>query len=81
MPSLYREGADGPIMRKTRKGLGEAANDLLEGEGQIKDSRLVIVKAKRLLKALDATYDDSRYKGLQRPALTGLEQYLNKVSC
>ncbi|KHN95822.1 TPR domain-containing protein [Metarhizium album ARSEF 1941] len=70
------EEADGPDLRRRRLELEDQANSFLQRENPSGASRMAINKAKRLQQSLNYTYNDKRYQGLPRRALSGLEQWL-----
>lgn len=49
-------------------------------EGWAGAKRLTIVKARRLLKSLESTYDGDRYKDLPRRATQNIQERLTKAS-
>lgn len=74
------EKGDDPAVRRKRKELAKEADVFVQREHWANAKRLTIVKAQRLLKALDATYDGEKYKGLPRIATRGIRDWLAKAS-
>ncbi|CAM1508826.1 Fc.00g025650.m01.CDS01 [Cosmosporella sp. VM-42] len=72
----HAEEADGPVVRKQRRELGEKANMFVQKESAPYAKKITISKAKRLRKSLRSTYSEERYKGLPRRALLGIEEWL-----
>ena len=70
------EEADGPAVREKRRELGQKVDVFLKSENAPLAGRVVINKAKRLLHALEDTYDKDRYRDVRRPALFELEEWL-----
>ena len=64
------EKADDPAVRKKRLELANEADAFVAREPWANAKRLTIVKAKRLARAIDDTYDGERYKGLPRGLAT-----------
>ncbi|GKU10728.1 unnamed protein product, partial [Fusarium langsethiae] len=44
-------------------------------------SRVLVRKGKMLRKALDATYDEERYRGLPHPSLAAIDEWLRISGC
>lgn len=74
------EEADGPALRTTRRELENEANGFVQNQSAPQAKKTVVMKAKRLRKSLADTYHRERYKGLPRPALLGIEQWLQAAS-
>ena len=74
------EKDDDPAVRKKREGLAEEANSFVEREHWANAKRLTIVKANRLARAIDETYDDERYKDVPRVAGRLIQEWLIKAS-
>jgi tetratricopeptide (TPR) repeat protein len=70
------EKADSPTVRKKRQGLESEANAFIVREDAMRAKRLSTLKAKRLIRSIDDTYDDERYKGLPRMALLRIQKWL-----
>jgi hypothetical protein len=73
------EKADSPALRKKRRELESEANALVEREEAVTAKRLSIVKARRLVKSINDTYDDERYNGLPRMALLRVQKWLTEA--
>ena len=74
------ESEDGAELRKKRRQLAVEADAFVEREehsGNVK--RLSILKAQRLAKSIDETYDDARYKDLPRTALVPIQLWLDQA--
>ncbi|KAK4141536.1 uncharacterized protein C8A04DRAFT_14012 [Dichotomopilus funicola] len=75
------EKGDEVAVREKRGKLAREADELLKGVaagGAGSNKRLVMAKAKRLVAALEETYDEKRYRGLPRLASQRLQQLLKK---
>ncbi|EOO01123.1 putative tpr domain-containing protein [Phaeoacremonium minimum UCRPA7] len=70
------EEADGADVRAKRMELEGQADGFLQRENPSGARRTTVLKARRLLNSLKATYDEKRYKDLPRKACLGLEQWL-----
>lgn len=60
------EKGDDPKARKKRAELVKEAEEFVQRENWNGAKRLTIVKAQRLARAIEETYDEARYKGLPR---------------
>jgi hypothetical protein len=69
---------DVAVREKRRKLVKEA--DAFVGSASWPAKRLAILKAQRLAKAIEDTYDEERFKGLPRLASRGIRQWLAKAS-
>ncbi|KUJ15993.1 SET domain-containing protein, partial [Mollisia scopiformis] len=74
------EKNDSPAVRKKRRELENDANLLVERNAPVGAKTLSIVKARRLVKLINDTYDVERYKGLPRLALSRIQKWLNEAS-
>lgn len=74
------EKADGPALRKKRKELETDVDRFVSSEKAIGAKRLVVLKAKRISKSIEDTYDAQRYKDLPRTAMDGIQQWLAAAS-
>ncbi|KAH6614619.1 tetratricopeptide [Chaetomium sp. MPI-SDFR-AT-0129] len=76
------EKGDEEGLREKRGKLAREADELLkgvaQGAGEAGNKRLVMAKARRLVAALEETYDEKRYKGLPRLASQRLQHLLKK---
>nr|OQO16686.1 hypothetical protein B0A51_17962 [Rachicladosporium sp. CCFEE 5018] len=70
------EAEDGVEIRRKRQELLEDAVKFVQGNEAKGAKRLTIVKARRLVQAINATYDEKKYEGLPRTALLGIETWL-----
>ncbi|KAK2758733.1 hypothetical protein FQN54_003423 [Arachnomyces sp. PD_36] len=70
------EEADGPDLRKKRRGLEDQVNAFVQREYAPQAKKISIVKAKRLRRLINESYDDKRYSGLPRRSLSTIEQWL-----
>lgn len=74
------EKADGPALRKKRQDLEGEANAFADGNAPVGAKRLSIVKARRLVRSINDTYDDERYNGLPRMALLRIQKWLAEAA-
>lgn len=74
------EKADDPGIRKKRRELANEADAFMEREHWAKAKRLAVVKAQRLARAIDDTYDDERYRDLPRASKIRIQEWLSKTS-
>ncbi|KAK4040436.1 hypothetical protein C8A01DRAFT_46245 [Parachaetomium inaequale] len=74
------EKGDGAVTRERRGKLANEAAEFLKSASSGTSKRLVIMKAKRLLAAIDETYDEKKYRGLPRLASHGIQQWLVKAT-
>jgi tetratricopeptide (TPR) repeat protein len=74
------ERADSPALRKKRRELESEANAFVERDEAVGAKRLSIVKARRLVRSINDTYDDERYNGLPRMALLRIEKWLTEAT-
>jgi tetratricopeptide (TPR) repeat protein len=74
------EMADSPALRKKRGELESEVNALVERDEVAGAKRLSIVKARRLVRSINDTYDDERYNGLPRTALPRIEKWLTEAT-
>ncbi|TVY18264.1 Histone-lysine N-methyltransferase SMYD3 [Lachnellula arida] len=70
------ERADAPALRKKRQQLENEANVFIQRNDVIGAKRISIMKAQRLARAIDDTYDE-RYKGLPRMALRNIKHWVS----
>lgn len=70
------EETDDPAVRKKRKELAHEVDVFVQQEGWANARRLTIVKAKRLSRDIDSTYDGEKYKGLPRLAIRTIHEWL-----
>jgi hypothetical protein len=69
--------ADSEEVRSKRKKLEREADALIEkGEGS---SRLAVVKARRLVREIEGTFDEERYKGLPRMAVARVQKWISEA--
>ncbi|KAI2609504.1 SET domain-containing protein [Hypoxylon fragiforme] len=71
------EKADDPAVRKKRRGLVDEVNDFVLREHWTNAKRLTISRARRLVKAIEDTYDEEKYKGLPRMATLRIKEWLD----
>lgn len=70
------EKEDSPVVRKRRSELERQVDAVIErGDG----GRLAFVKAGRLMKEIEGTYDEERYKGLPRMAVVRLKKWMSEA--
>ena len=74
------EREDDPALRKKRQELEREANALIERNEAVGPKRLTIVKARRLARSISETYDDKRYDGLPRRALSNIQKWLAEAT-
>ncbi|KAK4244352.1 hypothetical protein C7999DRAFT_17383 [Corynascus novoguineensis] len=74
------EKGDDAAVREKRAKLVREGDEFLKSAGSSTNKRLAIVKAKRLLAAIDETYDEKKYRGLPRLATRRLQQWLTAAS-
>ncbi|RYO95027.1 hypothetical protein DL766_004368 [Monosporascus sp. MC13-8B] len=74
------EKGDDPAVRKKRQELANEADAFVESEHWANAKRLTIVKAQRLARSIDNTYDSERYSGLPRLATRRIQEWLTRVS-
>lgn len=74
------EKTDNPDVRKKRAQLAAEADEFVRSVPWAGAKRLSIVKAQRLAKSIDDTYDDRRYKDLPRLAGREIWQWLAQAS-
>jgi len=74
------EKADDPAVRKKRQQLKEEVDVFLDQEHWSHAKRLTIVKAQRLVRAIEETYDGKRYEGLPRVATIGIREWITKAN-
>jgi hypothetical protein len=74
------EKEDDADMREKRGKLAKEAMEFLKSVSSGTNKRLAVVKAKRLVAAIDETYDKKKYRGLPRLANHGLQQWLVKAT-
>lgn len=74
------EKGDDAAVREKRAKLVKEGDEFLKSAGSSTNKRLAIVKAKRLLAAIDETYDEKKYRGLPRLATRRLQQWLTAAS-
>jgi hypothetical protein len=74
------EKGDSPALRRKRRELENEASALIEREEAVMAKRLSIVKARRLVKAINDTYDNERYNGLPRMALSRVQKWLTEAT-
>ncbi|KAI1805373.1 SET domain-containing protein [Daldinia bambusicola] len=70
------EQTDSPAARKKRRDLADDADQLVATEHYLDGKRLTVSKAKRLSKAIEDTYDETKYKGLPRLATRRIQEWL-----
>ncbi|KAI1765780.1 SET domain-containing protein [Hypoxylon sp. FL1150] len=70
------EKTDDPGVRKRRKDLAEEVDVFVQKEGWANAKRLTIVKAKRLARDIEGTYDGEKYEGMPRLAIRTIQEWL-----
>ncbi|KAK4242837.1 hypothetical protein C8A03DRAFT_39789 [Achaetomium macrosporum] len=70
------EKAEDPAVRKKRRELAEEADAFVQSQPWANANRRVIVRAQRLARAIDETYDGEKYKGLPRLATKRIQEWL-----
>ncbi|KAH8784313.1 hypothetical protein BGZ57DRAFT_925311 [Hyaloscypha finlandica] len=68
--------ADSGEVRSKRRELEREADALIEKR---EDSRLAIVKARRLMREIDGTFDEERYRMLPRMAVTRVQKWISEA--
>ncbi len=71
------EKGEDPAVREKRQKLAEEADTLVRGPA---GQKLAVVKAKRLVKKIEETYDEKKYKGLPRLAVRPLQEWIAKAA-
>jgi tetratricopeptide (TPR) repeat protein len=74
------EKADSPTLRKKRRELESEVNALVERDSAVRAKRLSILKARRLARSINDTYDNERYNGLPRMALLRIQKCLTEAT-
>ncbi|KAI5865336.1 hypothetical protein GGS23DRAFT_558758 [Durotheca rogersii] len=74
------ERADGPALRDKRRDLAAEAEAFVAAEPWAGARRLTIVKAQRLARAIENTYDAERYAGVPRPAAQRIQDWLARAT-
>ena len=74
------EEADGPALRKKRNKLEQEAKTFMQKEASVKAKRLSIMRAERLGRAINETYDNGRYQDMPRVALSGIQKWLAEAT-
>jgi len=74
------EKGDSTAVRKKRRDLEGEAGAFVEREVAIGAGRVAVVRARRLARSIDDTYDEERYKGLHRAALLRIEKWLAEAT-
>ncbi|KAK2037417.1 tetratricopeptide [Colletotrichum somersetense] len=74
------ERADNPATRKKRWELAREAEQFVEHVKWTGARRPALTRARRLVQAIDGTYDADRYRGLPRVATQGIREWLVKAS-
>ncbi|RGP74661.1 n-lysine methyltransferase smyd2 [Fusarium sporotrichioides] len=67
--------------RRLREQAEERASIFVESNDPACASRVLVRKGEMLRKALDATYDEERYRGLPRPSLAAIDEWLRISGC
>nr|POE48148.1 set and mynd domain-containing protein [Quercus suber] len=70
------EEADGPELRSKRLELYGQASAITERENPLLVKRLVLAKLERVVKAIQETYEEERYRDVPRPVLTTLQDWI-----
>ncbi|KAI1388563.1 SET domain-containing protein [Hypoxylon trugodes] len=70
------EKTDDPVLRKKRRDLANDAEEFVGTENWSNAKRLTISKAKRLVRDIENTYDEEKYKGLPRMAAQRIQEWL-----
>lgn len=74
------EEADGAEIRQKRRELEGSVAAFIDREHPSGNSKkMAIMKAEKLARDINATYDDERYKGLPRTALLPIQDWLEKA--
>ncbi|KAI1647411.1 SET domain-containing protein [Daldinia loculata] len=79
-PLCAAEKTDTPAVRKKRRDLTDDADQFVTTEHYLDAKRLTISKAKRLVKAIEDTYDENKYKDLPRFASQRIKEWLALAS-
>ena len=75
------EKTDDPSVQKKRREMAEEADAFVRSEHWANAKRLTVMKAQRLAKAIDATYDDEKYnKDIPRLATRRIQEWLALAS-
>ncbi|KAL2179554.1 uncharacterized protein P884DRAFT_219432 [Thermothelomyces heterothallicus CBS 202.75] len=74
------ERTDDAAVREKRSKLAKEADEFLKTVGTLASKRLAIAKARRLVAAIDETYDDKKYRDLPRLANRLLQQWLSAAN-
>lgn len=78
-PLCVAESEDGTELRKKRRQLAAEANAFVEREHAGNFKRLSVLRAERLARSINETYDDVRYKVLPRTALVPIQLWLHQA--
>ncbi|KAH8883496.1 tetratricopeptide [Thozetella sp. PMI_491] len=73
------EKADDAAVRKKRRELAAEADTFVGREPWANARRLVVIKAQRLARSIDETYDAKRYKDMPRLATQRIQEWLAKA--
>ncbi|KAK3291039.1 uncharacterized protein B0H64DRAFT_331376 [Chaetomium fimeti] len=71
------EKGEDPMVQEKRRTLTKEADLFLKSAGSSANKKMATTRARRLVKALDETYDEKKYRGLPRLAKRGVEQWLS----
>ncbi|KAK3305708.1 uncharacterized protein B0T15DRAFT_206699 [Chaetomium strumarium] len=75
-PLCVVEKAEDPAVRKKRRELAAEADAFVQKEPWANANRRIIVRAQRLARAIEETYDGEKYKGLPRLATKSIQEWL-----
>jgi tetratricopeptide (TPR) repeat protein len=73
------EEADGPAVRKKRQECRREAEAFAEREHSSRAKRISILKAERLARSIEDTYDPQRYNGIPHTATSGIKKWLEEA--
>jgi tetratricopeptide (TPR) repeat protein len=68
--------ADSEEVRSKRRELESEADALIENR---ESSRLAVMKARRLMREIEGTFDEERYRGLPRMAVTRVQKWVSEA--
>lgn len=74
------EKGEDPMVLEKRRILTKAVDTFLKSVSLSTNIKLAVSKAKRLVKSIDETYDEKKYRGLPRLAKKGIEQWLDTTT-
>ncbi|KAI1206533.1 uncharacterized protein F4807DRAFT_438339 [Annulohypoxylon truncatum] len=74
------EKADDPALRKRRQELVNEADQLIAKEHWANARSLMVTRAKRIMRSIDETYQEKKYKGLPHLATRRIQEWISLAS-